>query len=46
MEVWPLMLFPAFFVPVFAILHLSVLVQVAAKRRAAAAPAAGVLSAA
>ncbi len=36
MEVWPLMLFPSFGVPLFAIAHLTALFQVAALRRAAA----------
>ena len=38
METWPLPLFPALFVPVFTILHLSILFQVAARRRVALAP--------
>ena len=33
MEIWPLSLFPSFIVPLFAILHLTVLLQVAAARR-------------
>ena len=36
MEVWPLSLFPSFIVPLFVILHLTVLFQVRALRRAAA----------
>ncbi len=36
MEVWPLNLFPSFFVPVFAILHIAALLQVRALRRAGA----------
>lgn len=35
MEVWPLSLFPSFIVPLFVILHLTVLFQVRALRRAA-----------
>ncbi len=35
-DVWPLILFPAFLVPLFAFLHLTVLFQVRALRRAAA----------
>lgn len=34
MEVWPLVLFPAFIVPLFAFLHLTVLLQLWAARRA------------
>jgi hypothetical protein len=34
MEIWPLSLFPSFIVPLFAFLHLSVLFQVIAARRA------------
>jgi len=34
MELWPLMLFPSFAVPLFAIAHLTALFQVAALRRA------------
>jgi len=34
MELWPLMLFPSFVVPLFAIAHLTALFQVAALRRA------------
>jgi uncharacterized BrkB/YihY/UPF0761 family membrane protein len=33
MEVWPLNLFPAFFVPLFMILHLAVLFQVRSLRK-------------
>ena len=36
MEVWPLILFPAFLVPIFLFLHLAVLFQVHALRRLAA----------
>ena len=35
MEVWPLSLFPSFLVPLFVIMHLTVLFQVRALRRAA-----------
>ena len=44
MDVWPLNLFPSFFVPIFIILHLTVLFKVRHLRRAARprmAPAAG-----
>jgi len=34
MEIWPLSLFPSFIVPLFAFMHLSVLFQVIAARRA------------
>ena len=34
MQVWPLMLFPSFLVPLFAIAHLTALFQVRALRRA------------
>ena len=34
MEVWPLVLFPAFIVPLFAFLHLTVFLQLWAARRA------------
>ena len=33
MEVWPLILFPAFVVPLFMMLHLTVLFQVRPRRR-------------
>ena len=35
MDVWPLNLFPSFFVPIFIILHLSVLLKVRHLRQAA-----------
>lgn len=42
MEVWPLILFPAFIVPLFMMLHLTVLFQVWPRRQASApAPARG-----
>ena len=42
MEVWPLILFPAFIVPLFMMLHLTVLLQVWPRRQAnSLAPAAG-----
>ncbi len=46
MEVWPLNLFPSFFVPLFIILHVVVLLKVRALRREATNPAAAELQAA
>ncbi len=40
LDVWPLNLFPSFIVPIFIILHLSVLLKVRHLRRAARQPAA------
>jgi hypothetical protein len=44
MEVWPLNLFPSFGVPIFIILHLTVLLKVRELRRLSAPDAAGTLS--
>lgn len=46
MEVWPLNLFPSFFVPLFIIAHVVVLLKVRALRREAANPIGGALHAA
>ena len=46
MDVWPLNLFPSFGVPIFIILHLTVLLKVRELRRRSATPAIGGLQAA
>ena len=46
MEVWPLILFPGFIVPIFIILHLSVFLKLRALGRAAQGPASAALQAA
>jgi hypothetical protein len=46
MDVWPLNLFPSFIVPIFIILHLTVLLKVRALRRQSGAGFAGELQAA
>ena len=45
MEVWPLLVFPAFIVPIFIVLHLAVFFQVWALRRAGAGEIAGAVQA-
>jgi hypothetical protein len=46
MDVWPLNIFPSFGVPIFIILHLTVLLKVREMRRRSAAPIIGGLEAA
>ncbi len=46
MDVWPLNLFPSFMVPIFIIMHLTVLLKIRHLRRAADTPFDGVLRAA
>ena len=43
MDVWPLNLFPSFLVPIFIIMHLTVLLKIRHLRRVAETPADGVL---